>query len=144
MDGAAGHPEGPTRASLARRDAGADKRRADLRPSDPRERTAVAGATGTQDPRPGMPAGVTERMALLAHDRGARLLVAARDARTIAWMLDNHGRSESADVLRRSGDRGERLGRYLAQLDETDLRRTAAIAAASAAGLVIATRLKGS
>ncbi len=104
----------------------------------------MAGATGTHDPQQAAPPGVTERMALLAHDRGARLLVAARDARTIAGMLDNHGRPESAQFLRRSGDRGERLGRYLTQLDETDLRRAGALAAAAAAGLVIATRLKGS
>ncbi len=104
----------------------------------------MAAATGTQDPSPAVPAGMTERMALLARDRGTWLLVAARDARTIAGMLDNHGRAETAEFLRRSGDRGERLGRYLTEVDEADLRRAAAVATAAAAGLVVAQRSRRS
>jgi len=73
-------------------------------------------------------------------DRGERLIVAARDARTIAGVLDNHGRPGSARFLRRSGDHGERFARYLTRTDETSLRRASATAAAVAVGILAARR----
>lgn len=102
----------------------------------------MANATGMKDPRNTTPAGVTAQLAELANDRGARLMLAARDARTIAGMLDNHGRPESAQFLRRSGDRGEQLARYLTQTEEADVRRAAAIAASVAMGLIVVRRIR--
>ena len=102
----------------------------------------MANATGTEQERDTTPAGVTAQLAGMANERGARLMLAARDARTIAGMLDNHGRPESAQFLRRSGDRGERLARYLTQTEEADVRRAAAYAAAVAAGLVVVRRIR--
>ena len=88
------------------------------------------------------PASVMSRMATAANDRGARLTLAARDARTIAGMLDNHGRPESAQFLRRSGERGEQIGRHLSETDEAGVRRAVTAAGAALAGLVVIRRIR--
>ena len=103
----------------------------------------MARATGTDAaPNSTAPEGIAARMTGRAHEQGAKLALAARDARTIADMLDNHGRPQTARMLRRSGDGGERLGRSLSETDEPALRRTAAIAAAAGLGLLALRRLR--
>jgi len=88
------------------------------------------------------PPGVASRVAQAANDRGARLMLAGRDARTIAGMLENHGRPATAAFLRRSGDRGEQAGRLLSETDESGVRRIAAVAGATVLGIAVIRRIR--
>jgi len=104
----------------------------------------VANATSIDGSSAAGTSGLAARMAELANERGGRLVLAARDAQTIAGMLDNHGRPDTARFLRRSGDRGERIGHYLTEAGEAEVRRAAAIAGTVAAGLVVVRWIRAS
>jgi len=87
---------------------------------------------------------LASRVALTLNDGGGRLVMAARDARTIAGMLDNHDRPATARFVRRSGERGERLGGYLTRADEASVQRASATVAAVAGGLAVVRRVQKS